>query len=469
MFERTTCVLFNLPSKGAAHSGTSSALISFDLRTFWTPLRIVSHAGDQFDAEELIQHLNVGGLQVLSGPMGSGKSEVLGRAAAAVAAVAGASREAELPLWISARDLASVDTDSLRRSAERLAPGTGTHLERLLRGPRSRWIVFVDSVDEVPRGAERVEALRPLFPEATIIAASRPGVAPSMGGQVDFTIEPWSRSDAEMFIGAVCKTHPEAEPALRGLTERAAPVLERPLTAMLAAGIAVSDGEVPRNAAMLLRAVLPRLFESWASQREGAHNWRSIAPEVRRFALGCLRDENRVLSAKDVRRLARKATPDGSSTLQDAAEIQFGILVRGPDGFEFLFRGLADHLAAEELSRTDADILDAARQSWAAEATRQGLALVADDDPERFVLLVRNIIDSVRATPDGLGELRALAVAIRAIADVGDVADGLHDQIVDVCAPLLGNEASPWRGDVVAEAAVELAHRGGACWTELQD
>ena len=439
------------------------------LTKVWTEPRFSTASGHEFPEGELVTNLSAHGLNLLSAPAGSGKTEILARLAATLAGHAHQSPEAALPILLRTIDARGATDEAIAAAADSVAPGVGELLQQLLRRPDTAWGVLIDGVDETENGAETVDALMRRFPNAMTVATARPSIGRTLEPAAMFQIEPWTPADAELFIGSMAELNPTRAETLRKL-DIGAGVLHRPLTATLAAIVALRDDVVPLNRAQLFRSAIPALVEQWAERRNARVQWAAVADDVRQFALECVRGDRAIVSETELQRFAHRAAPDRSNGLRVAVEVDFGLLVPTTSGYEFLLRGLAEYLAAELLSRSDDDTLDAAAHSWGSEAARQSLDLIADEDPARFCQLVRTILANTVGSDPPLHEaLRALNVVIRALSDVGDIGRPVAAETAAICAKLVGNEQSPWRADRVAEAAAELAAHGGPCWAELAE
>ena len=439
------------------------------LSQVWVDIRMSTPSGDEFGAASLVDLLREGMLHLLLAPAGGGKTEILARTGAALAALATASTEAAVPLLVPASTLRDGTDQDLATNSEAFASGTGPLLEQLLKVPNQRWILLIDGVDEVQEGAEKVDALQRRFPGATIVAAARPTVGRALAPAVTFTLEPWSVSESEVFMRGMVAAHPEATEALQALSAHAGSLLDRPLTASLAVLAALHDDQLPANRGQIFRAAVPWLVESWAARRSGAHRWDAVADDIRRLALEFVRGERQRISSSELRSFAQRAAPDRSATVRLAAEDDLGLLVPVPGGHEFLVRGLAEHLAGEFVARDDNEVLEAARSSWGEETARHALSGLAESHPDRFVGIVRRILSSLESTSDcALGALRAFLVAIRTAADVGADATRIAAELSGWCCTFLDDECSPWRADRVGDAVAELAAAGGPCWDEIR-
>lgn len=434
----------------------------------WTPLPITDDTGERFDSDEFANRIRHGELHVLLAPAGSGKTEVLARLASELATAAENSDQASLPVLLRGSRVGSLTDEAIFDSVNSILLGTGRPFLELLHAPGVQWVLLIDEVDEIQHGAEVVDALRRRFLLPTTVAAARPSIGRSLEPANSFRIERWSAIESERFLNAMARSHQNRSETLRALGPHATALMHRPLTATLTVLATIDLGAAPSNTTLLFGSAIQALVELWATRRKIKNPWDSVADEIRRLALEYVRGKLRNISRREVERLAARVAPDRALALRDAAEIDFGILVATDDGYEFLVRGLAEYLAAVALFRDDAATLDAAKRDWGAEVARHALVLVADSDLERFLRLMRVILTEFQGSPASLGALRSLLVALHVVADVGDPASPLAQELADACCLALTSEYSPWRADRAAEALAKLAQGGGLCWDELE-
>lgn len=440
------------------------------LSKVWTPLRVSVGPEDDLSSEEIADRLRVGDLNLVTGPVGSGKSEVLARLGARLAERALTAPSEPRPLLVRARDLTEFTDTALARSSENAAAGTIRHALLMLRSFATTWSVIVDGIDEAPHGPEIVDRLRRRFPGATIVASCRPSAASALEAAQTFRLESWGRSDGERFLAAMAEQHPERASLLRSFGPEASALLTQPLTASLAVLVALYEDVVPANLTLLFRAAIPLLVGSWATHRNKRDGWTPVAKDIRRFAVACVRGQQATLTRKAVAALARKVASDRAPLLREAAEIDLGVLVPVEGGYEFLFRGLAEYLAAEALRDKEGDVLAAAEQPWGAETASHALVLLADEgNTKRFRSLMRGLLKITRrhlsVSPRSL---RRLTVAVRVAAIVGKPAERFAHLLAKRSIRVLSDEASPWRGDRLAEDVALLLRRAGPGSAELQ-
>ncbi len=435
----------------------------------WTPLRMSDPGGEDLDADDLVRCIRPGELNVLAGPVGSGKTEVLARTAAAVARHATQDARAPLPLIVRAKDLTALNDDAIATAVDGFAYGTSHNIRELLTVSTERWILLVDGVEERAHGVEVLGALSRRFPGATVLAACRPNIALALAPAPLFRLEPWSLSDGERFLQRLAVMRPEHANALGSLGLSASRLLVRPLTASLAAIVVVDGGTVPENETLLFQAAIPKLVETWAESRSIKTRWRDVATDIQRMALAHVRGQRDRLSTTELAELARRIAPDRSEALKDAAELDFGLLVPVDGGYEFLLRGLAEYLAGAALCEeaTSASLAPAARSLWGSEAARHALILGAAQAPSRFLALLADLLPE--AATGTLEELRAILVAVRVVADTGVPDDELAQRFASIALALVTDESSPWRADYVAAALEELAQHGGPVWALIQE
>jgi hypothetical protein len=268
----------------------------------------------------------------------------------------------------------------------------------------------------------------------------------------------------------MAEQHPARASLLRSFGPEASALLTQPLTASLAVLVALHEEVVPANLTLLFRAAIPYLVGPWATHRNKREGWTPVAEEIRRFAVACVRGQQTSLSRKTVAALARQVASDRALVLREAAEVDLGILVPVEDGYEFLFRGLAEYLAAEALRDKEGDVLAAAEQPWGAETAAHALVLLANERSMKpFRRLMRELLRVKRrhlsVSPRSL---RKLCVAVRVASIVGQPAERFARLIAKRSIRVLSDEASPWRGDRLAEDVALLLRRTGPGSGELQ-
>lgn len=309
-------------------------------------------------------------LFVITGEMGSGKSELMHHARRALARAALADPTAPLPVLLRARDLAAgtLDHASLAAAAARILPGQSDRLRSLLAEPSVRWIYLLDGLDEAPASLWTeilLLAKLPDFRAARVIVTSRT-VVPSEPGQVSLALPRWDSGQADTFLERWGQFDAGAVQALRGSSyyqDGQGEFLANPLTISLCLAIMCRHGSMPSGRAAVFTSLTESLFQDWCKQRNNdTMGWASVAPILEQVALQHVRGRHASIAGDFLMQMLRSATPYRHMDLLAASERMFGVLVRLEDGSgcDFLFRGLAEHLAgAALLAQGDEEVMQA--------------------------------------------------------------------------------------------------------------
>lgn len=439
------------------------------LSEVWTPLRLTTPSGEDFDADNLTERLRPDGTYLILAPVGAGKTEILARVALQLAAIASSNSSAPLPLFIRASDADPLSNEGLAAAAGRAAMGTAEPVLRLLDASAKCWVLLIDGIDETQCGAELVDAIRHRFPGAAVVVASRPiGSSWATCNQV-FTVESWCPTDGQRFADAYAAKNPASAGVLRELATLAPDLLTRPLSATLAALVVSDRKSIPRNRTLLFRSAIPKLVELWAGRRSVTTRWEAISEDLRRMALRFVQSGGTAIDRGELENIARRVAPDRSEALIQAAQVDFGLLTQYGGWYEFLLRGIAEYLAGEALAKEESALVNAACAAWGIEPVRHALALLAEDEPDRQHRVLLELVRMARRQPRGnLGALRALVTAVCSASDTAEVPEPLASELAEVCYEVVTNEESPWRADRMIDPVNELAVRGGTCWNLLQ-
>lgn len=412
-------------------------------------------------------------LMVLGG-VGSGKTELLAAVASQVAAEAKADESSPLPLRLHARDLVERPWEEAVQLAY---PATASEVEKLVRASKYPWVLLIDGFDEAgPRAESGIDGLRSLLRDRlhAVVVASRPNLRPHLPGASEIWLANWTDVEVDSFQERWATVDPKAVERLRAASggEALRSLLRSPLTATMCLLVASANPDDLKSRAALFAAVTERLFHDWASSRSvrpGDAPWELVAPAMRKLALGHLRGEP--IDSWTVRRILRRELGAGSRAAELAIEGPLGVLVRRGDEFDFIIRGVPEHLAGQELATgPESALVAAARTSWGEEAVRHAIGYLSITRPERVPAAVLAILDGEELSRPGLGDehLRSMLSVVRGVADAGENAAPVATEVTSATMRRLVDEESIWVGDRMVEAVRELAAVGGPCWELLE-
>ncbi len=403
----------------------------------------------------------------LVGPVGSGKTEELHRAAHELAVRAIDSDERPTPVLVTANDLvgAPFNSKEARPTVFRLWSA----------GRPLIWLV--DGIDEVSpkdQGALTQQLHRLAEHQSTfaVVATSRPSE-----GNLFLTtstlleLEPWTHRHTQL-LARRAHEHDARLELPRGAQQQLA---GSPLLATLAM---LPDNREATSSFELLQRLCKGLFVGWASAREleiqeANELWERLQPILGEVALSALRSgETRITDdalRNALRRLdfaerfrARKALP------------QFGLLEQIGTDHRFAMRIVAEHLAGIALSKTTTDVvLDAELPMLHVPLIQACGRWSSTDQPEKIAILFRGLLQSTdRDFAYGIltrpMRLHALFVALD-IACEHDRQVARHAQLLgEVAARYVAEENSIWVGDEAATAVGRLLALGGDCAHEVE-
>lgn len=456
--------------------------LDVSLQDVWVPVPQLSGPHDGSVPRPLRAWIDVaastGCALIVFGDVGTGKTELLHRTAAELAASAEAVAATPIPVVVDARALISHGFDQAVRSRW---PDVASELDRLLGAGTTRWIVIIDGLDEAEgNGNSAVLLVRSRLAEArlyAVVGATRPSMRSGIQGALEIWLAPWTPDELDRFLDRWERHDAGAVAALRKALPAGtrATLCDSPLVATLCLVAARQDPSTLRSRAGVYEVVVEMLFEGWArdrARRTGTSvTWREVAPVLRRIALEVARRERLSIPAEELRRLLRREARDDVKTVRDNLSMHFGVLVhRGDDAYDFAFRGLAEFLAGQQLLEYGDDaVVRAAFERWADETARHAIGCAALEDSDRAVALLGALLererddDIVRSNTN----LRPLLVAVRAAADLGTITRPVAQRLADACARRLRDETSVWVGERVAAAVLDLARAGGPCWVAL--
>lgn len=413
-------------------------------------------------------------LVIVIGEMGSGKTEMMYRTRARLAQGALQDPRKPLPLLLRARDLESgrVDTEALQQAAGRLLVRQEVNIRSLLNDRTQQWMYLIDGLDEA--GATVWEVIRQLVNSPDnyvqlVIGTSRPAVPRGTGrtlvalprwqpDQVDGFLDRWSHFDAQSVALLRDSSHYQNA---RG------DLVSNPLTATLALAIARQRGSLPLGRPQLFAELVDMLSQEWARQRGDAQRpWGDVAPALERVALAHVRNRRPYVSLDELRTELRQTDRYGALELENSATRCYGLLVRLDDGqgYEFLFRGLAEHLAGAALLRQGTKaVVEASYEPWAEEVVRHALGVaqlqIGSTGHNQLLLQLLKHGEPRDKLVDTW--LRPLLISIRSAADVASLGSRLTETFVRVMVDCLFEEWSCWVGDRMADAVRVLAAAGG--------
>ncbi|XXY54830.1 hypothetical protein WME91_27235 [Sorangium sp. So ce269] len=416
---------------------------------------------------------------VVFGEVGSGKTELLALTAAELAADAEAGHDQPIPLLVDARTLIA---GGLEQAARARWPAVSESVIRLLEAPKICWIVLLDGLDEAgPRGLDAASSLqRSLGNRLHALAiTTRPSLRPSLPGALEVWLPPWTNEETAQFLVRWQDHDPEAVAALRRSPHRGslATLCANPLTATFCLLVARHEPEALRSRASVYHAIVKYLFDAWAQARSeltgrASVRFRSVAPVLRRLALEVVRRERSTIPRQDVAALLRRETPDEEWTVKEALELDLGVLVYTPDdSYEFSIRGLAEHLAGQQLLEAGVSaVAAAALEPWSEEVCRQAIGWAALTERRLAISILEALLrdekkDNIVFTNV---HLRQVLVATQAAADLGEEAKPIVEKLSNACLRRLLDETSLWVGDRVAKATAELMLAGARCWEPLE-
>lgn len=413
------------------------------------------------------------------GEVGSGKTELMATVAAEIAEAASSNDDSPIPLLIEARRLLN---HGLEQAAQDRWPVVMDAVCELLGHRSSRWVVLVDGLDEAgPHGLSAVQALQRLLGDRlhALAIASRPSMRPLIPSAIEIWLRAWSSEDVNCLLDRWANHDPKPVRALRASPQWSsiARICANPLMTTLCLVAACNESSLLHSRAGVYTAVIDHFVQIWARERAARTGMKveqeQVIATLQELALEIVRRERVSVSRSELRSMLRRSAPNAALALEDTLERQIGLLVpRGANEYDFAIRGCAEYLAGRALAAMGDDaVVDAAYTSWGEEACRHAIGWVALQDPARAVGLVRCLL--VHEKHDlqlvlHASHLRPVRVAIRAAADLGDLAAPVSEALTGACLHRLLDETSVWVGDRIADAVHELANAGGPCWDRIE-
>jgi hypothetical protein len=368
-----------------------------------------------------------------------------------------------IPLLLRVRDL--VDRDPFEVAASTLRIDVEGY-ECLRDDPHTEWLPLLDGADEHPLGWHIIESVAARFGDRcrAVVVSSRPVGVPQLPRFRILDLEPWSEEDVEVFLtrwSSIDDTPVRmlrASPAFRDLR---ASLLCNPLLATLCMVVVTRQKSVPADRARLYLGATEMLFEEWRKQRNAPEvPWKSVTRALSQIAYDHL-ETGAAIDPASITDLVRRLAMTPITAAATEVERHLGVFVpNATGGYDFLFRGLAEHLAAiEARARGGAHLLELARLGWGEEVVRHAVGREAIDAPDRALEEVRGL---ARAAADAepafhASYLRPFVIAIRICGDLRAVAQACAPEIAAAGQDLLADEKSCWIGDRIATEFSHLA------------
>ncbi|MEV6548182.1 hypothetical protein AB0M57_05660 [Streptomyces sp. NPDC051597] len=269
------------PAAGDAAKEEATESISRELHARRRLLRSIPGLSDeQIDASfniepplpEALKDSPTGRFTLLSGPLGSGKSDTAARWLLEQVQFSQRGTSIAWPLWINSRDVRlGLETEIVNRVGVHVLESVGVS-------------VVVDGIDErLTNSASLVEECAIFvakWPKSQILGTSRPDVTSSSVEIVH--AEPWDEELAVTLIrkvSGVDNIHPSTWPA------HVQDIIRRPLFALLMGSAKLSNTSIPHTTTALLDLCVTQAL----SQR--TKDWETSAPILRRLAVRLINED----------------------------------------------------------------------------------------------------------------------------------------------------------------------------------
>jgi hypothetical protein len=209
---------------------------------------------------------------------------------------------------------------------------------------------------------------------------------------------------------------------------------------------------VPTDRTRLFAEAIEILFESWREQRGPRDlQWQSVADVLSRVAYEYL-SRGTPIEPTLIRDIVQTLGVTPTSAATSELERNLGVLVpNGAGTYDFLFRGIAEHLAARHALAGES-VAEVVAHGWGEEVVRHAVGLAAIKSPESASAILRKLArarEDIDPTLDA-AYLRPLIVALRICRDLPALAVGCAPQVAGTAFPLLADETSCWIGECVA-------------------
>lgn len=409
---------------------------------------------------------------MIEGEVGAGKTELLARAARALAQDTTAG--APLPLWVDAKHLAS---GGLTRAVADWSGWTEPACRELLQRPHLEFAVFVDSLDEC--GASIPETIAMIQGALgsrlhRLVLATRSAQRRIVRDVQVARIAPWTVHAIDRFLARWASTDPEGVARIQ--RERRLGVLEdilaTPLTATFCVLVAREEPMALRNRTRLFHAIVERIVSHWRKLRTRNdalyRRWDALMPMLGRLALERLRDHASGLTIGLLRERLQEGSLDGVDDLLDDLTSSYGVLIRTSHGYDFALRWFAEYLAGRALRAESADLNAAADRQWGFEPVRHAIAGASS---ARAPALIDSLLadEDADARLDAPAHLRRAQLAAVVAADLrDDLPQAAVDRMVPAIWRRLTDEGSAWITAEMARATRALARVGGPVWEQLE-
>ncbi|WAS97927.1 NACHT domain-containing protein [Nannocystis punicea] len=460
----------------AANERTALRRTRVPLRKVWIePLMQFPSAPEPMSLSAWLREPTVpGGRVLITGELGTGKSELLLATAGELARVAQDDLDAPIPLLVDAVDLAG-RRSFLAALASRW-PGMSGVIDLICSTPTTQLWILVDRFDEADDSAvELLQRELSAFTSRSIgqALATRPIRKPYFSsGWANASLPRWSEAKRDDYLDAWAAQDPAGAESVRIVREQlhARPLIDEwlgiPLTATICLIVAQTEPDSLAHRTLLIRAFVEHLFEDWAVRRHDPPSWDGCEPALRRWAYLLLTRRRTAIDEGELRQYTRSKRPTSSARFLAELETELGVLVRRGNGYEFLFRSLAEYLAGRELQERGArDILAAARAPWGVEPVRHAFGLMVNDfdDSDAPAELLAELLEPEQRDIPGLVDehLRSVLAALEVAADAPEFAARLAEPLVRGAMRRITEEHSMWVGDVVARTAQRLCTAGG--------
>jgi hypothetical protein len=400
---------------------------------------------------------------VIEGEVGTGKSELLRRAARALAEESRA--DAPLLLRVDAKDLGD---GSLVGSLCRSSSWDDSKILRLLKSD-ARFIVMIDSLDEGERSLPDLiaDVHRTLGPRLhRLVLAMRCSQRRALRDVDVARIVPWSGASVERFLRNWERVDPSAVAALRNArTEGAlAELLATPLTATFCALVARDRPRALGNRTHVFHEIITRILRrNWPALSRGRTQdcrWSDLQ-WLESLALVRLREHPSGLSQAMLGEYLHQVDADDGKRLLSTLE-SLGVLLRTSSGFDFAYRWLAEYLAGRALRVEPSKVGSVAEAPWSFEALRHAIVGAREGASGMISALLPRCDEIANDAPRMIRRVQLAAVVAADLRD--EVPETQMSRIAEVIWNCLSDETSIWIPSETARFARHLARAGGRVW-----
>lgn len=395
---------------------------------------------------------------IFLGEAGAGKSEALMFSAQWLANKALSDPEAPIPLHVRARDLEA----GLQKNLEREWPDIGPHLSTLLNASKTTFIVLVDALDEAgPKASDYVEkALDALDGRVrALLLTSRPVLRWNALQSQEFWLRRWTDATSLDYLNRWRHVDSNAVDAIQNSPHRDElnELLGTPLTATLCVYIANRTPTALSSRAALYGTVIEKLVDDWLESKEIDLDLsrKKLFDSLQSLALGFVQEGGAALPEAELNRILRTYIPEQVSTARNSMEAQLGMLIERPDGgYDFAFRGIAEHLAGRALLAQGKEaVISAARKIWAQEVVRHAIGWDVELHSEQQNGWIEALLEGEEEDDITTSNkhLRPLLVALQVAADCGELLPEVTQKLLGAALRRMLDETSLWVGERVAD------------------